>query len=163
MNIDNIDRQLLSFVQQGLPIIPNPYLAIAEQLAISETEVFQRLTELLENGIIKRFGVIVHHRPLGYCANAMIVWNIADHLIDQIGQQFSREAFINLCYQRPRRANWNYNLYCMIHGKSKSQVLAQIEQLIDNYQLTDIDYQILFSEQCFKQRGAIYTFRSYPK
>jgi DNA-binding Lrp family transcriptional regulator len=154
---DVLDRQLIAAVQNGLPMISRPYLRIAEQLAITEQEVIQRLAQLKQQGLIKRFGVIVHHRKLGYQANAMVVWNIPDDLVDEIGRSMSQERFVNLCYQRPRRENWHYNLYCMIHGKSRDTVLAQLQQLIETHTLSGFDYQVLFSRRCFKQRGAIYT------
>lgn len=154
--IDSVDRQLIVAVQQGLPITSRPYLAIAQQLAITEQEVIDRLARLKQQGLIKRFGVIVQHRKLGYQANAMVVWAIPDEVVDNIGRKLSQESFVNLCYQRPRRENWHYNLYCMIHGKSRDTVLAQLQQLIETHVLADFDYQVLFSRRCFKQRGAIY-------
>ncbi len=151
------DLQLIAAVQNGLPITSRPYLAIAQQLGVSENEVIQRLARLQQEGLIKRFGVIVHHRKLGYQANAMVVWNIPDAVVDKLGRKISQASFVNLCYQRPRRENWAYNLYCMIHGKSRETVLAQLQQLIDSNALAGFEYQVLFSRRCFKQRGAIYT------
>jgi DNA-binding Lrp family transcriptional regulator len=155
--IDALDRQLIAAIQNGLPITSRPYLAIAEQLTITEQEVISRLASLKQRGLIKRFGVVVQHRKLGYQANAMVVWNVPDNLVDRIGLAVSQETFVNLCYQRPRRENWAYNLYCMIHGKSRDTVLAQLQSLIDMYALASFDYQVLFSRRCFKQRGAIYS------
>lgn len=153
---DALDRQLIVAIQNGLPVTSRPYLAIAQQLAITEQEVISRLSQLKQHGLIKRFGVIVHHRKLGYQANAMVVWNIPDEAVDTIGLKMSQEKFINLCYQRPRRENWAYNLYCMIHGKNRDTVLAQLQYLIETHTLSKFDYQVLFSRRCFKQRGAIY-------
>jgi DNA-binding Lrp family transcriptional regulator len=157
--IDPLDRQLIAAVQNGLPLTSRPYLAVAQQLAITEQEVINRLARLRQEGLVKRFGVIVHHRKLGYQANAMVVWNIPDNLLDEIGRRMSQEQFVNLCYQRPRQENWHYNLYCMIHGKSRDTVLAQLQLLIETHALSSFDHQVLFSRRCFKQRGAVYTPR----
>ncbi len=155
--IEAIDYQLIEAVQHGLPVISRPYAAIAEQLNIDEREVLERLSELKRKGLIKRLGVIVNHRHLGYQANAMLVWDIPDHLVEQIGEHISRFDFINLCYLRPRRGElWPYNLYCMIHGKSREKVLQQLEQLVRSCGLGQFKREILFSRRCFKQRGAIY-------
>jgi siroheme decarboxylase len=154
--IDTLDRQLIAALQNGLPIVSRPYFAIAQTLHITEHEVIERLTSLKQQGLIKRLGVIVHHRKVGYRANAMIVWNIPDNSVDRIGKQLSQASFVNLCYLRPRHENWSYNLYCMIHGKSRDIVLAQLQILIEQYHLAEFDYQVLFSLRCFKQRGAIY-------
>lgn len=154
--IDAIDRELMVEVQQGLPLTPRPYASIAQQLEISEREVIARLARLKQLGLIKRMGVIVRHRKLGYRANAMVVWNIPDDRVDEIGAALSQIKFINLCYQRPRREQWPYNLYCMIHGKSRETVLQQLGQLIEDFGLACFEHEVLFSRRCFKQRGARY-------
>ncbi len=155
--MDVLDYQLLATVQQGLPIAARPYAAIAERLAISEQEVLERLANLKHQGLIKRWGVVVKHRQLGYRANAMIVMDVPDHQVADIGQQISQSSTVNLCYQRPRQGEaWPYNLYCMIHGKSRETVLEQWATLREACGLTNFAWEILFSRRCFKQRGALY-------
>ncbi len=156
--IDPTDLQLIVAIQEGLPIISRPYAYIAEQLAIDEKEVIERLSRLKQQGLIKRLGVIVKHSRLGYQSNAMVVFNIPDELVTQKGQKISQLPFVNLCYLRPRHGEqWPYNLFCMIHGKSRERVLQQIEQLIDSCTMESYAHDILFSQRCFKQRGAIYS------
>ncbi len=155
--MDPFDRRLLEAIQQGLPITPRPYAAIAERLGIQEAELIERLAVLRRQGLIKRLGVIVRHRPLGYTANAMIVLDVPDRLVAQIGGHVSRFGFVTLCYRRPRHGEqWPYNLYCMIHGKSRGRVLQQFQQLSDSCGLRQFPGEVLFSRRCFKQRGALY-------
>ena len=155
--IDDIDYQLIEVMQNGLPLVSRPYVSIAQRLDLSETEVISRLSKLKQQGLIKRLGVIVNHRRLGYRANAMVVFDIPNSEVKQIGKKISQFDFVNLCYLRPRHLNiWSYNLYCMIHGKTRDKVLQQLEQLIESCALNSFDYEVLFSRQCFKQRGASY-------
>jgi len=156
--IDPIDLQLIVAVQEGFPIISRPYAYIAEQLAIDEAEVIERLSRLKQQGLIKRLGVIVKHSQLGYRSNAMLVFDIPDAMVAEKGQQISLLPFVNLCYLRPRHGKqWPYNLFCMIHGKSRERVLQQVAELIENCTLQSYAHDILFSQRCFKQRGAIYS------
>ncbi len=156
--IDDIDRQLIALIQHGLPIATRPYALIGEQLDLSEEQVIQRIALLKQTGLIKRLGVIVKHQRLGYKANAMIVMNVPDSRVKEKGEDISQFGFVNLCYQRPRQGEkWPYNLYCMIHGKSRNKVLQQLEQLMLSCELTDYQKEILFSRRCFKQRGAVYS------
>ena len=159
--IDDIDSQLIEIFQQGLPVVSRPYVLIGQQLDISEDEVISRLTLLKQQGLIKRLGVVVNHRRMGYQANAMVVFDVPNHLVDQIGGHISQFGFVNLCYQRPRHAEqWPYNLYCMIHGKNREKVLQQLEYLIESCGLAQFNSEILFSRKCFKQRGALYQVRA---
>jgi DNA-binding Lrp family transcriptional regulator len=100
---------------------------------------------------------VVKHRQLGYKANAMVVWNIADEHVDRVAALFSSCPEVSLCYRRPRRLpHWPYNLFCMIHGTDRSIVLAQIEAMVAKYSLQDIEKDILFSFKAYKQQGARY-------
>jgi DNA-binding Lrp family transcriptional regulator len=150
------ERLLLAELSRGLPICSQPYAEIGKRLNLSESEVLTCITHLKQRGLIKRFGVIVKHAPLGYRANAMVVWHIPENKITELGQRISQFDFVTLCYQRPIYPEWNYNLYCMIHGKDREKVLTQIAQINNTCQLVNTPQQVLFSKKCFKQRGAVY-------
>jgi DNA-binding Lrp family transcriptional regulator len=152
----NIDKRLIAAIQDGLPIVARPYAAIAEQLGVTEDEVIARITAMLEDGTIKRFGVVVRHRPLGYCANAMVVWDIPDEHVDAVGERFAASPEVTLCYRRGRRRpEWPYNLFCMVHGKDRERVLDSVRRLAQSCD-PQVPYTVLFSTRSFKQRGAHY-------
>lgn len=146
---------LRKILQQGLPIVARPYQHIAQELGTNEQTVIAKIAELKERGLIKRFGLVLNHHELGYTSNCMVVWDIPDHDIDHIAQLLSAEPVVTLCYQRPRRTNWPFNLFCMVHGKNRPQVQHQIESMTKKYQL-NYPHQLLFSTRQFKQRGAHY-------
>jgi DNA-binding Lrp family transcriptional regulator len=155
--INAIDLELIIAVQNGLPLVSRPYALIAQHLQLTEAAVIQRLQELKQQGLIKRLCVIVNHRQLGYQANAMVVFNIPDSEVSLIGKKISQFDFINLCYRRPRHEDiWPFNLFCMIHGKTRDTVLQQLKNLIQECELDAYAHDILFSQRCFKQRGALY-------
>lgn len=151
------DQKLVALIQGGLPLSSRPYAELGEQLDMPEETVIQRIKSLQENGIIKRMGIVVRHHELGYTANAMVVWNVPDDQVHQVGEALGRHACVTLCYQRPRRLpEWPYNLFCMIHGKDRERVLNYLDSLVESEGLQDIDYDVLFSGERFKQRGARY-------
>ena len=155
--VDEADRRLLAAIQHGLPLTPRPYAGIAAQLGISENEVVARLAWLKEAGVIRRFGVVVRHHELGYSANAMVVWDVPDRQVAELGHCLAGFDFITLCYRRPRHLpQWRYNLYCMIHGKSREEVLAHLEWMVNHCGLQALPHEVLFSRRRFKQRGAVY-------
>ena len=132
MVLTETDRELIAVIQDGLPLVAHPYAAIAEQLGLSETAVIKRLEMLQSAGLIKRMGVVVKHRALGYRANAMVVWDIPDDQVERIGALLADEVCVTLCYQRPRRLPaWRYNLFCMIHGRERDSVLRRLEQIVE--------------------------------
>jgi len=157
MTVSQQDRRLLAAIQDGVPVTSQPYLEVGERLGLSEKDVMDRLKSLIRDGIIKRFGLVIHHHELGYSANAMVVWNVPDDHVASIAGAMTRFSFVTLCYRRPRRLpRWPYNLFCMIHGRDRETVLAQIEQLKREADLGEIDNAVLFSTRRFKQQGARY-------
>jgi DNA-binding Lrp family transcriptional regulator len=156
INLDNMS-DFISNIQSGLSLVSRPYEYIAKKLQISEQQVINNIDKLINHGIIKRFGVIVRHRQLGYSANAMVVWDCPDKQVDYYGKLMGQFDFVTLCYQRVRYLPiWRYNLFCMIHGQDKNSVLEKIKLMIETHNLENIKHDILFSGRCFKQRGAIY-------
>jgi len=157
MVLSDKDRQLIAAIQGGLPLVAKPYAAIAAQLGLTEAGVISRLETLQAAGMIKRMGVVVRHRELGYRANAMVVWDIPDDQVERIGELLAGETCVTLCYQRPRRLPaWGYNLFCMIHGRERDSVLRRLEQIVAYHGLEKIPHTVLFSGRSFKQRGAHY-------
>ena len=154
----DFEQSLIEAIGQGLPLVKKPYQQLARQLGCTESLVIEGISRLCQRGDIKRFGVVVRHRNLGYKANGMVVWDISDERIAEVGHCLGQYEFVTLCYQRPRQLpDWPYNLFCMIHGKDRSEVRQQVELIIQQCNLGDVDYDILFSKRCFKQRGAHYS------
>ena len=151
------ERKLIATLQHGLPLVSRPYAEIAEQIGSSEDEVINYIQLMQNKGDIKRFGVVVRHRKLGYKSNAMVVWDIPADKVDELGKCFGQFDFVTLSYRRPRHLpDWPYNLFCMIHGQDRADVLNNLQFMIQSCDVKDINHAVLFSNRCFKQRGAVY-------
>ena len=152
------DRELISLVQNGLPVVSRPYADIAARLSTTEQDVIQRLQQLIDNGVIKRFGIVVRHRELGYRANGMVVWDVPDDRVSELGACIGRFPCVTLSYRRPRRLpRWPYNLFTMVHGRDRDEVRRQVAAIVESCGLQNISHSILFSTRRFKQRGANYS------
>jgi DNA-binding Lrp family transcriptional regulator len=157
MELNERDRRLIAAIQDGLPLAPRPYAAIGEKIGIGEAEVIAGLRRLIDDGVIKRFGVIVRHRELGYRANAMVVWDVPDGEAGDAGQRLATDPAVTLCYRRERALpEWPYNLYCMVHGRERASVTQAIERLCTQHGLDRYPRHVLFSKRCFSQRAARY-------
>jgi DNA-binding Lrp family transcriptional regulator len=155
--IGESERRLVSVLQEGLPLFIRPFALIAERIGASEGEVMARIRNWLEAGAIKRFGVVVRHRELGYTANAMLVHDIPDDRVGEVGRALAEEPAVTLCYRRPRvLPQWPYNLFCMIHGRERAEVEEIIAALRRRHGLAESAHEVLFSLTRFKQNGARY-------
>ncbi|MXN63943.1 Lrp/AsnC family transcriptional regulator [Stappia sp. GBMRC 2046] len=153
--IEPDDREVLAALQDGLPLVFRPFHEIGRHAGRSEADVLARLERLSQAGVIRRFGVVVKHRTLGFGANAMVVFDIADEDVDAVGERLSHVPGVTLCYRRRRASGWPFNLYCMVHARSRAQAEPVIERLKRLTGLTRRDMTVLFSTRCFRQRGPL--------
>lgn len=153
ITLSGADQALVAALQSGLPLVARPFAA----LGVPEMEALATIARWLDDGVIKRFGVIVRHHELGYTANAMSVWDVPDEMVDAIGQRMAASGDITLCYRRRRHLpEWPYNLFCMVHGKDRDDVMARVEKISAACGLEATPHDVLFSRRRFKQCGAHY-------
>lgn len=152
--LDAIDRQIVAATENGLPLVPEPYRIVADALALPECEVVRRLDALLQSGAIRRMGAIPNHYALGYRANGMSVWDVADHAVDEIGPKVGALDFVSHCYRRPRHLPvWRYNLFAMVHGTSRQAVLEKVEDIAELIGPALRAKDVLFSTRILKKTG----------
>lgn len=137
------DVQIIKELQNGLPLAGRPYKIIGDRLKMSEEELINRVRHLIENGIIRRFGAAVRHQDLGFKANAMVVWDVPDDNVNDVGGKMAGFREVTHCYQRPRYPKWPYNLFTMVHGRSREEC-AKIAGDI-SHAVGISGYELLFS------------------
>ena len=71
--MDARDRELINALHGGFPVTAHPYAAVGKRLDMEEAEVIDWIQQLCERGVIRRFGLVLSHRDLGYRAYAMVV------------------------------------------------------------------------------------------
>lgn len=152
--IDDLDRALIVATQGGLPLVPRPYQLIAEQLGLSADEVMRRFKALLETGIIRRIGAVPNHYAIGWTANGMTVWDVADDKVDALGERIGQLDFVTHCYRRPRALPaWPYNLFAMVHGASREECTAKADEIRALLGADCRASDILYSTKILKKTG----------
>ncbi len=152
--LDDIDRALIVATQGGLPLVARPYQRIAEQLALPAEEVMRRLQMMLARGIIRRIGAVPNHYAIGWTANGMTVWDVADDQVDQLGARVGGLEFVTHCYRRPRALPvWPYNLFAMVHGASREECTAKAGEIAALLGDTCRARDILYSTRILKKSG----------
>ncbi|GAA3915639.1 Lrp/AsnC family transcriptional regulator [Litoribacillus peritrichatus] len=149
-----LDRALVVATQEGLPVTARPYQTVGEQLGISEDEVIFRLENMKDQGVIRRIAVVPNHYKIGFRANGMTVWDIADEHIQALGKMVGELPYVSHCYQRPRHLPyWSYNLFAMVHGTERSQVEERAEQVKQMLGDACRGNEILYSSKILKKTG----------
>ena len=152
--IDSVDRALVKAAQGGLALVQSPYAALAAEIGISEQDVRARLTRMLEDGVVRRIGVVPNHYKLGYTLNGMSVWDVPDNMISELGRQVGALAFVSHCYHRPRQEDiWPYNLFAMVHGREQGDVDAHIAEIKELLGMHCRGNDVLYSSKILKKTG----------
>lgn len=152
--LDILDRSIIEATQAGIPLTPAPYKAIAEQIRTSPERVMERMRDMLDSGVIRRIGIIPNHFALGWKFNGMTVWDVADEHIDELGTRVGNLDFVTHCYRRPRfMPEWPYNLFAMIHAKSRDEADQKIGQIAALLGADCRGHSTLFSTRILKKTG----------
>jgi len=152
--LDDLDRRLIVATQEGLPLCPRPYHALADRLGTCADEVISRMETMIANGVIRRLGAIPNHYSLGYRANGMSVWDVRDVDLQLAGEAVGALEFVTHCYHRPRRRPaWPYNLFAMVHGRDRTQVEAKIEIIAELLGERALSHYVLYSTAMLKKTG----------
>ena len=148
------DRALIAATQTGLPLVADPYGALAATLGRSRDDVIAALSCLLAEGAIRRIGIIPNHYALGITANGMSVWDVADEAVGELGARIGALSFVSHCYRRPRHLPaWRYNMFAMVHGRSRDEVAEMVEQIAILGGEHVRDHTILYSKRILKKTG----------
>ena len=154
LQLDATDRALIVATQGGLPLVPRPYQVVGEQLGISGEEVVARLRALLDAGVIRRIGAVPNHYAIGWTANGMTVWDVADGRVDELGARVGALDFVTHCYRRPRALpDWPYNLFAMVHGDSRDEVHEKAALIAKLLGADCRRSDVLFSTRILKKSG----------
>jgi len=143
------EKRLLQALEEPLPLVDRPFADLAERTGLKEEFVLNRLLAWVKDGTIRRFGSRINHHSVGYTANGLCVWQVHPSRVEETGKFISNLREVSHCYKRRRAKGWNYNLYAMIHGKSREEVLALVERVS---KLTGLrDFKVLFSTREMKK------------
>lgn len=148
------DKEFIRQLQKDLEVVDRPFLQAAKNLGMTEDQVFENLKHYERIGVMRRYAAILRHRDVGFTANGMIVWNVPEQRIEEVGEILGAFPQVSHCYQRPSYQDWQYNVFSMVHCKSipEAEDLAkEIQQ-----QVNVDDYRILFSSREFKKTRVEY-------
>lgn len=148
------DKEFIRELQKDMEIIDRPFLNSATKLGLTEDELFEKMKYYESIGVMRRFAAILRHREVGFTANGMIVWNVSDDKISEVGSKLGAFPQVSHCYQRPTYPDWPYSVFSMIHCKSEEEA-EEMAKTIQN-QINIDDYKILFSTREFKKTRVEY-------
>ncbi|MDO8805968.1 MAG: Lrp/AsnC family transcriptional regulator [Elusimicrobiota bacterium] len=149
-----LEESVVRALQGDIPLEPAPFKKIAAGLGLSEEKFLGVLAELKRRGVLRSIRAIVRHKRAGYSANAMVAWKVPEGRAVSFGKTAAASPAISHCYQRLTRPGWPYNLYTMVHGRSRAEISKVVAGLVKKTGVKD--YLALESLREFKKTSMVY-------
>ncbi len=141
-------------LQKDLPIQPEAFVPWAAALGVTPEALLQRAARFQEQGYMRRFAAVLHHREAGFRANAMGVWKVPPEHVGELGPKFASFNAVSHCYQRPIYPDWPYNVFTMIHGRTPADCEKVIQAVSAATGITE--YAVLYSTKEYKKTRVPY-------
>jgi len=148
------DKEIVKELQKELPIQEKPFDEMAVRLNLGTDELLIKARELQSRGIMRRYSAAIRHKQAGVIANAMSCWIVPSDLVEDAGRKMAATKAVSHCYERQTAADWPYNLFAMIHGRSEEDCQAVAEQI--SHDTGIIDYILLYSSREYKKKRIQY-------
>lgn len=153
------EKAIVRALQQDLPLVPEPYRVVAESLDMSEEELLTSIQKLIDKGCLKRISIALRHKNVGYKVNVMVVWDVPDERIRDVGRCVSAHPAVTHCYKRNRSEKFPYNFYTMVHARSDEeydQVIKDLVTIVGSEVPHDVSFEGLRSMRELKKVGMKY-------
>jgi DNA-binding Lrp family transcriptional regulator len=123
-----IDRQLLNAVQKEVPLIPQPFARIGDELGIGEQEVIDRLRHWRDDeGVIRQISAIFDTRKLGY-TSTLVAMKIPADKINEAARIVNDHPGVSHNYERDHEFNLWFTL-AVPPGMSLEEHIARLHDM----------------------------------
>jgi len=138
MALSKIERRLLAEIQHGLPATATPYKDVAAKIDADVEDVLEIVNNWKKDGRMRRIGAIINHFKVGLQSGAMVVWQVEEDRVEEVGNVLSSFPEVSHAYERPSNDQWPFNVYTMVHGQCPDDVRDSISKMsakvgINNY------------------------------
>ena len=131
--MDDIDRAILNRIQSDFPITSRPYLAIADDLELSENDVIKRLVRLKENNIIRRIGGNFFPDKLGF-VSTLCAAKVPEDKIESFARIVNYYTGVTHNYQRDS----DFNIWFTFIASSMAEIEENLAAISRETGITDI-------------------------
>jgi DNA-binding Lrp family transcriptional regulator len=154
MNLDTLDRKIINALSGDISGTKQPYREIADRLRIGEEDLLRRVRDYEKKGLLRRMGAMIAHRVAGVDANGMIIWDVPEDRLEKVGSKLASIKEVTHCYARRRHPEWPYNLYTMVHGRTRRECENIAERLSKEIGIGQ--YKVVYSTREFKKTSPRY-------
>ena len=102
--MDELDRRIINQLQGGFPVSERPYRDAAEKLGTTESDLITRISNMLDDGLLTRFGPLFHAERMGG-ALSLCALKVPDDRFDEVAETVNSFPEVAHNYQREHAMN----------------------------------------------------------
>jgi putative heme d1 biosynthesis radical SAM protein NirJ2 len=126
-------EQVIIRLQSGLPLVPEPYKALAEELGVTQGRVLKAIRWLCAKGIVRRLGAVFDLRSLGY-ASTLCAGRVPPDRVEAVAAIINAYTGVTHNYLREH----DYNLWFTLIAASEEQLFRLIQEIRQRTGIDDI-------------------------
>jgi siroheme decarboxylase len=127
--MDAIDSNILSMMNNALPLVERPFQIVARSVGISEEETIDRIKNLKAGHIIRRIGAVVSPRGIGWQSTLCSV-DVPMERIEEFAALVGGYEEVTHNYLRDGQPNCWFTLIAPSKERL-SEIVGEIEQTLD--------------------------------
>lgn len=124
--VDELDRELVNILQDGLPVCRRPFDGVAARLGIEVNEVLERIQRMLDSHVLSRFGPMYNAEQMGGCLS-LCAMQVAEEHLDAVAAQVNAHPEVAHNYEREHSLNMWF-VIATEQPDRRAQVIAAIER-----------------------------------
>lgn len=124
---DRTDLSVLEALQDDFPIVPRPFLEIAQRTGISEQDLLARLKRLSDTGILRGISPVLEARNLGIGSATLVAAHVPEGRVAEVAAIISGYPEVSHNFRRDHQ----YSLWFTICGKDDREVVRVLQEIAD--------------------------------
>ena len=131
--MDDKDRAILNEIQSDFPISSRPYREVGKRMALSESEVLERVKKLRRDGVIRRIGGNFDSRRLNF-RSTLCAAKVPEADVEDFVRVVNAYPGVTHNYQRDH----DYNVWFTFIAPSMSHIEGALEEISRATGITEI-------------------------
>ena len=140
--MEDIDKNILNYIQTDFPIISSPYKEMAKNLSISEDELLKRLKNMMEKKLITSIGPVFSSKELNY-KSTLVAMEVPQEKLSEVVEIVNSYREVTHNYSRKHR----YNLWFTLIAPSEEdieEIIGEIKYKTGIEKIFNLPYKKLF-------------------
>ncbi len=123
------EKALVQLLEGDLPVGARFFEPLARQAGLSEAALLEQVRAWQASGVLRRVGLLLRHREIGFKANGMCCWDMPETAVMEAGRRVADFPEVTHCYERPRMDIFPFRLYAMIHTPTWASTQRLFERI----------------------------------